>query len=81
MSQIYKHSIFHDFYEIYSFVTNYFFFTLQQAFLSISKIIRFILNVLVVEEDRQLCGVKFPIKLVSANFSLTHLRRASIEAA
>ena len=81
MSQIYKHSIFHDFIEIYSFVINYFFFTLQQAFLSISKIIRFILNVLVVEEDRQLCGVKFPIKLVSANFSLIHLRRASIEAA
>ena len=71
----------HDFIEIYSFVTNYFFFVLQQAFLSISKISRFILNILVVEEGWQVCGVKFSIKLVSRNFPLIHLRRASIVAA
>ena len=71
----------YDFIEIYSFVTNYFFFVLQQAFLSISKISRFILNILVVEEDWQVCGVKFSIKLVSINSPLIHLRRASIVAA
>ena len=51
---------------------------LQQAFLSISRLI---LNVLVVEVDRELCRVKFSIKLFSAIFSLIHLQRVSIEAA
>ena len=46
-----------------------------------SKILRFILNALVVEADLQLCGVKFSIKLVSANVSLIHLQSVSIETA
>lgn len=38
------------------------------------------LNALFAEADRQICGVKLSIKLVSASVSLIHLQGMSIEA-
>ena len=58
-------------------VLAYFQICISVPLIIISKISRFVLNV---EVDRQICGVKFSIKLFSANVSLIHLWRVSIEA-